>query len=347
LTGIESYFLGNVMIRNNGCKLKVINVSKNVFPAYLGVVLLLIFILKEIIFPSVNIYKGEGSADPSASGGIWGYFVLFSRMIIMSVICFQFRFNMNNNKKWYKNDLVFWFFLIIFFIVNIRLGRRGIILQYLLIIFFYVSVISGGFKLRRVLFSVLLGLISLNIILITRSGGSGAFNFSFNVFDMALDLIINNRNTFLAVDYVEKNGVLFPPFLGTLLGVIPFLSSLFFNALNIGGYYQTSAVFFSYLTFGQEMQFGVGTNIIASLYLSLGILGVIVGMFCLGLLVSHLMNKFYQNSYFGSFAYTILVSYSVYWVRSEFFTFVRYMVWGLLFYSILSISKYFFKIYHS
>jgi oligosaccharide repeat unit polymerase len=342
LVGIESFFIGSMLLEKKTIIIKEISVDKNIFPLFAGILFISISIMKEIIFPSANRYAGEGSADPSKAGGVWGYFGLLSGIIITCAICFQFRYNIISNKKWYKTDIVFWVLFIIYILLSTRHGGRANILRYGLIIISFISLIRGGFKFRTFILVALLGMLFLNLMLIFRSRGS--YSFSFNIMNIALDLIINNRNTFLAVDYVNSNGLMFVPFLGALLASIPFLSSLVFNVLKIDSIYTTSAIFLSYLTFGQNMDYGVGTNIIASLYLSLGLFGVIIGMFSLGLIVNYLMNKFYQMSYYGSLAYLILMSYSVYLVRSEYFWFLRYMVWGLLFYCILATSKYFFKI---
>jgi len=340
LLGIVSFFLGSMSRKTSGIQIPQISISKNNIPLYVGILFLIIFNMMKVIFPPYNIYAGEGTADPSAAGGIRGYFNLLSFIIIICAICFQFRYNIISKNKIYRN-IFFLFLLAIFFFLNLKFGDRSLVLEFILIIFAYISIACGGFNLKKFIVIAFLGLTALNVLLIIRQA---TIAFSFNILDMALDLIIVNRNTFLAVDYVNKNGVFFIPFLGALLAGIPFLSSLVFRGFNINPLHTTSSIYFSYLTFGQNMDFGVGTNIIASLYLSLGLLGVIFGMFCLGAMVAYLMNKFYTMSYYGSFAYLILISNSVYLVRSEYFWFMRNLILGLIIYCLLLSSHYFFKI---
>ena len=73
---------------------------------------------------------------------------------------------------------------------------------------------------------------------------------------------------------------------------------------------------------------GLGTNIIADLYISFGIVGVCIFMYFLGYIVrkSYLLAKL--GSIYYMLLYTVLFSLSVYMVRSEFFYGLNIWLWG-------------------
>ena len=82
-------------------------------------------------------------------------------------------------------------------------------------------------------------------------------------------------------------------------------------------------------TFGKVGNWGLGTNIVADVYLAFGILGVII----LFLVMGYYVNRFRVNSGQSTITlvcYTILLSYAVYLPRAEYFYFFRYFVWCII-----------------
>jgi oligosaccharide repeat unit polymerase len=343
LAGIESYFIGSVFIKRNNYHSIPTIINANIYFTIAAV----IYIIVNFVYYSLNPfswYAEGGDADPSASHGIFGYIKVFGAVLVISAIISEFYYiRSKNNTKWYKHNLFLWVFVLIYVVSFLRFGSRGTALQVFLVIVACISVLYDGMRFKTFLLLICLGALMLNIIMILRS--RNVISFSANILDVMLDLIVCNRNTYLAVDYVNNYGVLIPPILGTLFDVIPFLKSIFFGTLKISLYQQASTIFFSYLTMGNNMTFGVGSNIIASLYLSSGLCGVILGMFFLGYIIAYLRCKFNINSYYGSCAYLSMMSYAIFLVRADYFIFLRQLLWCLLLLYIFSSGKTFKFIY--
>ena len=79
-----------------------------------------------------------------------------------------------------------------------------------------------------------------------------------------------------------------------------------------------------------EGGYGLGTNIIADIYISFGLFGVILLMFLLGSFISYLKRHMNNNIYMFAL-YIIMISYSIYLVRAEFLFPIRLLVWVLTF----------------
>lgn len=195
-----------------------------------------------------------------------------------------------------------------------------------------VAILKGGFSYKKLLLLMFIGMAFLSLIVVLRSGS--AFKFSFNIIDMAMDLIINNYTIFLCYDYVDKFGLVPFTLIGSLLSAIPFLSGLVISTFNISIYESSSARFFSVLALGNNPKFGVGTNIVASLYLATGLIGVIVFMFLFGVFIKkiNISPNRINAPILKLLLYFEMMSVAVYMVRADFFYQVGKIVFGLVFF---------------
>ncbi len=148
--------------------------------------------------------------------------------------------------------------------------------------------------------------------------------------DIVMDLVVNNRNTFIAVDYVDKNGITWGvSMLSNVVAPIPFLQQIIYNVFNLTPDMGASSLLITKLTLGNVGSLGMGTNIIADLYIAFGVGGVVIMMFVLGYFISYLLGMVKKNSY-ALIAYAIMISYSVYLVRAEYFFFLRSLLWCMI-----------------
>ena len=178
------------------------------------------------------------------------------------------------------------------------------------------------------------GAVALSIIGVYRVGGN-VDNFAF--VDVFMDLIINNRNTFVAVDYVDHEGITFgKSMLACVFRVIPFLSSLMHNLLNLNTSETSSSILLTKETLGDDFTLGLGTSIIADLYLGFGVVGVIFFMWILGIIIKYLENKVHQNNIYHIIIYAVFISQAVYIVRSEYFFSLNQIVLCVFFYWLIS-----------
>jgi hypothetical protein len=93
------------------------------------------------------------------------------------------------------------------------------------------AILKKGISFKQILLLMLIGFIALSFIVVARSGG--AFVFSFNILDMAMDLIINNYTLYVGYEYVQENGSVIFTLIGSLLSAIPLLQGIVVNTFNI------------------------------------------------------------------------------------------------------------------
>lgn len=147
-------------------------------------------------------------------------------------------------------------------------------------------------------------------------------------FDVFMDLIGTNRNLYILYDYVDNFGSLF--FLNelpTLLSVFPF-SGFFIDLLPVE-VYKTSGLFPTYLTFGPNANYGLGTSMVGEAYLSFGVLGVIFVFFAFGWVIKKTKLKSLNSIYF-SVIYFYLVGQSVFYPRIDYFWGLKNIFWMLM-----------------
>ena len=140
-----------------------------------------------------------------------------------------------------------------------------------------------------------------------------------SILDICSDLVINNYTLYSGYEYVQSNGYIPFTLIGSLLNCIPFLQGFVTWAFGIPIFKTSSARFFSYLAMGENASFGVGTNIIAALYLSCGFIGVIFCMFLLGRFAQKHSSLKNNKSIYALLMYFMVIMHAVYWVRADFF----------------------------
>ena len=145
------------------------------------------------------------------------------------------------------------------------------------------------------------------------------------------DLIINNRNLYSLVDYADHNGYTYIlTQLSVLLSPVPLLLGMVCMLFGINPMFVGSSSYNTYLALGNDPPLGLGTNAVADIYLSFGIIGVICCFFFLGFIIE----KSKRLSKMGNTNYTIiyysLVSSSIFMCRNHIFGEFRTIVWGIL-----------------
>lgn len=270
--------------------------------------------------------------------GIWSYISVLKRAIIMASITVMI-YNLCKKRNltfWFKKTLPFWVILFLDILINFIQGYRGEPLAYLL------TILAGWYiykdKLSLLKFTVLLfiGLVSLSYFAYMREGAKGLYDF--NIFNLTNDLMTNYYTVYKGFDYVYNYGTVLLPFLFPLTTCIPLFSGTIANIFNVSAQYTSSAMFFTYQTLG-NYNVGMGTNIVMSIYLSLGIVGVVVCMYFLGKFINYISNDIEHGSIYQLFFYLEFMSISVYLVRAEFFYAASQIVWGLIFLKIITKIK--------
>lgn len=334
LLGSQMYMLGAVWFHfKKRLKIESCNAIKQIYlPTnvihYITIVLFSLFIAVGGYSFFVAVYKEGRSVDEvSIIGYIFALFmafymisitVEFNKLKILDSVIFQYK----------KVNHLFLFFILLSSIILLSTGTRTSVLQFLLSLLGLYSLLYRPINFKFFVFLFLGGVCVMSFVVITRSE-RGAFQIDSFV-DLFMDLIINNRNTFTAVEYVNHNGYSYGvSMLAYIFKVIPFMQGLVCSVFNLDPNNLRSAMILTIDTLGENATFGLGTNIIADLYLAFGFPGVIVFMTYLGYIVhktewmARLGNIYYLSMY------AVLISLSVYMVRSEFFYGLSLLVWTL------------------
>ena len=143
-----------------------------------------------------------------------------------------------------------------------------------------------------------------------------------------IDLVIVTRNTYVSLEYVENYGFTYGETMSRgVIGIIPSLERIIINDFGVDSDELGSAETLTKYTLGSKRTLGLGTNIVADIYMSFGIPGLIILMYSLGYFVRSKFIGAINLSYFSLISYTVLVSYSVFLVRSTYTHPLKLLVW--------------------
>lgn len=154
---------------------------------------------------------------------------------------------------------------------------------------------------------------------------------SLGYWNLMSDLIINNRNLYVFYDYVQEVDYTYGlTMLSNILSPIPFLQSLFVNITGVPDYILGSATFSTFITLGTNPRLGLGTNLVGDVYLSFGLVGVIILFYLLGYFINYMRQKTFEGFYFQTIVYFALIGNCVYFCRSSYLGSLRTILWAII-----------------
>lgn len=157
-----------------------------------------------------------------------------------------------------------------------------------------------------------------------------------SVFDFATDLIVNNRNLYVLVDFADTNGVTYGmTMLSSLLMLVPYAGTFVSDSLGIPMDFLYVAGFNTYLEFGFGATFGLGGNIVADIYLSFGFVGVLIAFTLLGIFMSKVIKEYHGNIQYY-IIYCIMAGNSVFMNRESFLLPLRPIIYSIIMFVILN-----------
>ncbi|WP_262483404.1 O-antigen polymerase [Chryseobacterium piperi] len=236
-------------------------------------------------------------------------------------------------KKSFKNFAIAFIYTLVF----IYVGDRGSAIQTSLVLLFSYNIFYKKISKTKVTLIFIAGFVGLTLVSSLRSqdGNNKKLNdvqFT-HYYDFTMDLIVNNRNLYAGYDYANKNGINYGmSSIPYLFAPVPMLPS--FITTNLYGVKPQELSTGSILTNDVNATWGLGTNLIADIYMQFGFLGVIILMFLLGYVVSKLeLNR--KRKLFVTICYIFISSFSIYMARSSLFDTVRYITWAAIIYYLL------------
>ena len=331
ILGISSYMAGSLFFNDKKISSLAefdLNLKKykKIPTKHLYIISMVLFVLYFLTGGYDELKAYYSGAKIKESAGVSAYFFLFCPAFLFAAIVIDF-FNLKNispnkfdRKKISSVSYIITLGILFFILIT---GSRTVPLQIILLLLGIYSMYYKDVGLVKLLISLFAGIILMFGVVVLRGYQQED---SFSAGDLVMDLIINNRSSYLALEIVDDKGVtLGENMISPLAAPVPFLQSLFVNS-GFDPNRLSSSRFFTEYTLGDFDGFGLGTNVIADIFLSFDFIGIIILMFLLGFFVAK--SKFYaKNNIYYLGIYGIFMSYAVFLARAEYFVFLRYLVW--------------------
>jgi len=237
--------------------------------------------------------------------------------------------------------------MILYISLFLSVGDRGPALSMLLIIFSLYSIYIKKIQIYKIIPIGIVGIFLMRLIgegrvsgvdgvdgnIITRGFDSIEYSID-GYYNMTLDFVINCWTLYIGVEYVDINGMDWLTFLKRLLGVVPFLQGL---VESTGLVELTSpSEIFTQIGLGDNPTWGLGTNLISSVYIAYGLFGCVILFIMLGFIVENFRISLYRkNNIFSHIIYFTLLGYAVYYPRTDFLMPLKFIVWTIVIYIIL------------
>lgn len=227
------------------------------------------------------------------------------------------------------------FGLIIFCSIFLLGGERGQVVMVILSLALGYAATSRPVGLFPFILLMTTGFLVFSLIGIIRAGFGAGIEFAatFGYWELSTDL----AQSFVTLNYAlmisESLGQ--PEFgqvlLSQALGVIPFLQGIFFDLTSMRVEEANSALMITTFVFGPNARSGLGTSIIADLFLAFGTAGIPAGMIALGYFSKYMQRWLVGDCGFTRFYLaTIFGGFILYLARSSILFPSRPMLWGLL-----------------
>lgn len=224
---------------------------------------------------------------------------------------------------------IFAFVLISYFLLFLRVGDRGPMMAILFIVaglyVLYIRPISFS---RLILFSFL-GAFVMTLIAFGRSReaqgnsnvierGYSAYMSAENEVNFTEELASSVRMQYYAIELVPDHhpylyGV---SFFSQIFSIIPFGSFVLKDILGIPGTYYASSTFLNTVIQGENYDSGMGTEILADIYINFGLLGTFLIMLLFGCVVAYVTKRALFKEFNYVLIFIILLSSGIYFSRS-------------------------------
>jgi oligosaccharide repeat unit polymerase len=318
--GVQSYFIGSLSVAYK--KLKIVNKKKiNTFFLSIAVIILsALFILFGGFEHFQDMYTDADSHENRAVLMVMSLLLAFS-IVLITTEFYNIKVSYN-----YKINKIAFISILLIVILMLMAGNRTLATQLILPILVFFAIFKNKIGLKGFIVFISIGIVSMWIIQLFRSGLiiQSPANFAMVI----SDLVIPGRNNYIAIEYVDKFGYTYGEnMLGGLIGAVPSLERILVNIFDFNSRLLGSAEVFTDYSLGSSPSVGLGTTIIADIYISFGVLGVIILMASLGYFTKSQYVKAIQLSYYSMISYAAITSFAVFWVRSTYTNPVRLLLW--------------------
>lgn len=297
-------------------------------------------------------YASTKDVDLNLALGTLDYFKIF--FLVLSVQIFIHAKKIKSEYQKYpivKNNIIYlamFSFIVILLLIG---GTRNMPIQLTLIILGLYNILIKKISNRNVILMVFVGFALFTFLRYNRlelsdnqtsSVSKTTFPSNLKASDYVYDLVLASAPLYNLVSLADNNGMTHGGnMLLQSLSVFPFAQSLVIDMFELDiNDLQTSSIVATKKMYG-SLNSGAGTSIIADLYYSFGLFGIVIFMFVLGIIVTSLSNSIEaKTSIISLIAYVGLFSTSIFYARVEYLYGLRYISWAILIFIILmQISK--------
>lgn len=277
-----------------------------------------------------NVYAGK-NADLNEVG-VFSYF--YNIFIICCNLLSIFVFLIKDQ----KTKITIFMFLIICSLLLLATGSRTTVLGIGLILVAMYGRCVKKITFPKLILFLLIGSFIMTFVQLARQEAFSTDVWAKNAqktefesgFDIFMDLIINNRNLYVLVDFADHYGNVY--LLSTISDITSPVPGLFaYVSSNMGLPVEliSGGALPTYIEFGRESIWGLGTNLVGETYIGFGYYGVCIIMFLLGWLINKMQQSSDKNIY-AFIVYYLLVSHAIFFPRAFYLYQPRTVVWSLL-----------------
>ena len=294
--------------------------------------LLLIFLLNN----GLSYFSDQFIYSMSSEDRVMGYLIQFITPIAYAILIFAF--NIHNRKClcfYYATSIVAFYAIAI-----LSSGSRTIPLSLIIMsLFLYNNKVKRISNIKLIgcgiLFIMAMSLVGalrgegelISIASISENASYVLKDKSENYFSFANELIICNRNLYYLIGSTQTVGYTWGvTLLGSFLGLIPFLRSIFMSTTGIPEYFLNSALYNTFLSTGPFFEKGLGTHVVADIYICWGILGVIFIFYLYGYIITKIEDN--KDNILLSVVYYVILSNAIYACRASIFN-LNQIFWTL------------------
>ena len=308
-----------------------------------------------LFFLFVGLVGKEFLSGSYDGGDNWGTganyaFLLLSVTLYLKIIYFfinhqDLKITKNNFMFVMMKNKVFIFILVFYVFIFLAAGDRGPVMEVALLTMGAYSIYQRKIPLSVFFIMVFLGASIFTVISYGRSDDASSrdknileqgytnLQKSDTGFNPTNELASSGRILYRALDAVPDSH----PYLygatmfSDIIGVIPFGGSVYMEMTNLPDMYKSSSYFFTVLGQGNFFTYGEGSEIIADIYINLGIYGVLIIMSCFGYFIAYLtFNAHNSKSHRIMIVYLLLIIGAIYINRSNFLDPLKIIFYGLI-----------------
>lgn len=331
LIGLLAYMLGSMRT----VRVKKVERKRRIINTNFLIILVFCFIAAFIAFGGIDHYRTHYNTSlQKVENPIVVYILLLLVTVAMALIGTEF-YNKKINDEYKISKLSF---AALFFIIGILLfiGNRTAASQILLPIICLYTLFFRNIDFKKFLIFVGVGIPFMWLFQQIRSGAD-KFELS-NPIMIILDLTIPMRNTYAALDYVSAYDHTYgESMLISIFGTIPFMASFLvetFPQMPLGSAELLTDYTHSRAGTPDNFQIGLGTTIVADIYLAFGLVGILLLMYFMGYMVNRWLVKSRQLNYYSIIILCAVLGNAIFLVRAGYFHAFRFMVWAVVLASI-------------